>query len=403
MSKSVAITGIGIVSSIGLNQEETMFSLVNRKHGISKISILDSKHKDDFVLGEIKKTHEELLKLAQVDPTLPYSRTALLGIVAARQAYVDANLQANASTKRTGIVSASTVGGMDRSELFYKDFLGEDVRYNAFIDTHHAGNSTEMIARELHIKDHVTTISTACSSSLNSIMFGARLIKHGLIDSVIVGGTDGLAKFTLNGFNTLLILDKDHCRPFDASRTGLNLGEGAAYLVLEDASKAREEGKNIYAIVSGYANANDAYHQTASSSDGKGPFLAMQQAIESAGLKPADVDYINVHGTGTENNDLTEGIAMKRLFGDALPPFSSTKAYTGHTLGAAGVIETIISILSLNSNTVFPNINFKNTIEELGIKPVTEVLKLDHITHVLTNSFGFGGNDSSILLSKLKQ
>jgi 3-oxoacyl-(acyl-carrier-protein) synthase len=299
-----------------------------------------------------------------------------------------------------GIVSATTVGGMDRSELFYKDFLQKE-KANPFIDTHHAGNSTEKIAETLGISDYVTTISTACSSSLNSIMFGARLLKNDIVDKVVVGGTDALSKFTLNGFNTLMILDKNHCRPFDETRTGLNLGEGAAYLVLEKEESALKSNKHIYAEVSGYANANDAFHQTASSEDGVGPFLAMENALKVAGLSPDQIDYINVHGTGTGNNDLTEGIALQRLFKNGVPLFSSTKAYTGHTLGAAGTVESIISILALENNKIFPNLNFSQPIEKLSISPETTVLDKE-LNHVLTNSFGFGGNDSSVLFSKYK-
>jgi len=288
---------------------------------------------------------------------------------------------------------------MDRSELYYKDFLNT-ANHSEFIDSHHAGNSTEMIAEQCGIKGLVTTISTACSSSLNSIMFGARLIKSGQTKTVIAGGTDSLSKFTLNGFNTLMILDKEHCRPFDSSRMGLNLGEGAAYLVLEDEESALKAGKHIYAEVSGYANANDAHHQTASSANGEGPYLAMKIAIDEAGLNVSDIDYINAHGTGTDNNDLTEGIAIKRLFGDSHPPFSSTKAYTGHTLGAAGVIESVFAILSIQNNVGFPNINFKNPVVETGLIPLTAVTDLQNVVNVLTNSFGFGGNDSSIVFSK---
>jgi len=397
MSSEIVVTGFGIITAIGNNVEETFQSLVNEKPGIHPIHILQTLHKDEFVLGEINKTQEELIEAAGVNGSQPWTRTALLGIIAAKQSYYDAQIE-HANGKRIGLVSATTVGGMDRSELFYKNFLKEEV-YNPYIDTHHAGNSTEMIAEHLHISDYLTTVSTACSSSLNSIMFGSRLIKNGITDIVIAGGTDGLSKFTLNGFNTLMILDKEHCRPFDATRMGLNLGEGAAYLVLESEESAIKSGKKIYARVSGYANANDAFHQTASSDEGDGPYLAMKKALEKANLTPAEIDYINVHGTGTDNNDLTEGRAMKRLFGDALPPFSSTKAYTGHTLGAAGSVESIFSILALQKNLIFPNINFKNEIEELGIRPITKV-EHKELTNVLTNSFGFGGNDSSVVFSK---
>jgi 3-oxoacyl-[acyl-carrier-protein] synthase-1 len=197
-----------------------------------------------------------------------------------------------------------------------------------------------------------------------------------------------------------MILDHEHCRPFDATRRGLNLGEGAGYLVLERTLDALAGKKQLIARVAGYANANDAFHQTASSDNGEGPFLAMKRAVAKAGITPQDIDYINVHGTGTDNNDLTEGVAMKRLFGDQVPPFSSTKAFTGHTLGATGVIESIISILSMNNDKVFPNINFKEVIEEINLVPVSQLTDL-HINHVLTNSFGFGGNDSSVVFSKV--
>jgi len=396
MSSPVVVTGIGIISSIGNNLKETTQSLLHKKSGIKPISILNTRHKDDFVLGEVKKTLQELHQLAGTNTEEPWTRTALLGLIAASEAYDDAGLYLSDEC-RTGIVSASTVGGMDRSELYYKDFIGK-AEYKKFIDTHHAGDHTEKIAEALGINDYLTTISTACSSSLNSIMFGTRLIKNGMLDQVIVGGSDALSKFTINGFNTLMILDKEHCHPFDESRKGLNLGEGAAYLVLEKESEALKKKKKIYAYVSGYANANDAHHQTASSHDGTGPYLAMKHALEKAGLQPAEIDYINVHGTGTENNDLTESIAIKRLFNDKVPPFSSTKAFTGHTLGAAGVIESVFSIIALQEQKLLPNINFKNKIEETGLVPVTEV-KEAKIDHVLTNSFGFGGNDSSLVFS----
>ena len=398
MSVPVVVTGIGIISSIGTGYEQTRQSLLAKKTGITPVSILKTRHKD-FVLGEIKKTQQELHQLAGTDPEEAWTRTALLAIIAASEAFSDAALDLNNAYK-TGIVSASTVGGMDKSEQYYKDFISS-TEHKKYIDTHHAGNHTEKIAERLGIKDYLTTISTACSSSLNSIMFGARLISNGILDRVLAGGADPLSKFTLNGFNTLMILDREHCRPFDESRRGLNLGEGAAYLVLEREDTALKEGKKIYAYLSGYANANDAHHQTASSSDGKGPYLAMKLALEKAGLQPSDIDYINVHGTGTENNDLTESIALKRLFEDKIPPFSSTKAFTGHTLGAAGVIESVFSIIALQEQKLLPNINFKNKIEATGLVPVTDVLDAP-INHVLTNSFGFGGNDSSLVFSLKK-
>jgi len=389
----IAVTGIGIISSIGDNVDQTYQSLISKRSGIGKIDILTTKHKDEFKVGEIKHTNTELLKIADVDSKLPWTRTALLGVIAAKQAIHDSSISVD---DNTALISATTVGGMDMSENYYKDMLAG--KHTEYVDTHHAGNSTEMIASSCDIGGIISTISTACSSSLNSILFGARLIKNGLATKAVVGGTDALSRFTLNGFNTLMILDREHCRPFDKTRTGLNLGEGAAYLILEDYESAVAEGKKIYAIVSGYANANDAHHQTASSDNGQGPYLSMKNALAEAGLQPGDINYINAHGTGTDNNDLTESVALTRLF-DEVPPFSSTKAYTGHTLGAAGSVEAIISILALNNKIAFPNINCKNGIEEVNIRPVSDLYELEKSEHVLTNSFGFGGNDSSVIFS----
>jgi len=398
MPGEIVVTGIGIVSAIGLDVQQTYNSLVNYKTGITPLTILDTVHKDEFLMGEIKLTRQELMEKAGVDPEKSWTRTALLGILAAQQAVADAGLSKE-ELKEAGLISASTVGGMDRSELFYKGFL--EGEYKEFIDTHHAGDSTEKIAETIGIKGFLSTVSTACSSSLNSQILGAKMLKSGMLNQVIVGGTDALSRFTLNGFNTLMILDHDHCRPFDATRTGLNLGEGAAFLVLETEESANKAGRKIYARLAGYGNANDANHQTATSDEGDGPFLSMQKALKVANLEPEDIDYINVHGTGTGNNDVTEGKALIRLFGNNIPPFSSTKAYTGHTLGAAGVVESVFSILALQHQVVLPNVNFKEAIPEINLKPVTEI-KQKEINYVMSNSFGFGGNDSSVVFGKKK-
>jgi len=230
-------------------------------------------------------------------------------------------------------------------------------------------------------------------------MLGARLIKNNYLDRVIVGGTDALTRFTLNGFNALLILDNEKCRPFDENRRGLNLGEGAAYLVLE--SEKAAANKKVYARISGYANANDAFHQTASSPDGKGAVLAMSKALAVANLSFSDIDYINVHGTGTANNDLTEGSAIETLFGDKVPHYSSTKAYTGHTLAACGAIEAVYSIIAINEGIVYPTLRFKNKIKDLKTQPTSSLIRNQKINHVLSNSFGFGGNNTSLILSNV--
>ncbi|MBN2668289.1 MAG: beta-ketoacyl-[acyl-carrier-protein] synthase family protein [Bacteroidales bacterium] len=394
MSK-IFITGMGSISSIGDTVNEAFQNLKNMQHGVAPIQYLNTAHKDEFVLAEVLHSNEDLAEMLNINLTdRTYTRTALLAIIAAKEAFEDAQIDLKDGF-RTGIISANTGGGMDTTERYYKTEKHEQIV--DFAITHSCGDSTEKIAQYLGINGYLSTISTACSSSANAIMKGARLIKNGRLDRVIVGGVDSMSKFTLNGFNTLMILDHQHCQPWDENRRGLNLGEGAAYLVLESESIAKN--KKIYGELKGYANANDAYHQTASSPEGFGATLAMKQALQSANLKPEDISYINVHGTGTSNNDQSEGAAMRNVFKN-VPPFSSTKAYTGHTLGAAGAIEAVISLLSINHNIIFPALNIEHPIDEFDFKPIQTVVKNIEINNVLSNSFGFGGNNTTLIFSK---
>ncbi len=399
MNKGIAITGMGIISSIGNNAAENHAALIKGKKGISKISKIDTLHKDAIMVGEIPFTNQELEKQLGLSSNNNYSRTALLGAIAAKQAIADANIT-DINACKTGLISATSVGGMDMTEKYYYDYL-ENSTNRKYIEAHHAGDSTQKIAEQLGLKKSlVTTISTACSSAANSIMLGARLIKAGKLDRVIVGGTDCLSKFTINGFKTLMILSDTYNTPFDENRKGLNLGEAAAFLVLESDDMVQASNKKVLAYLKGYGNANDAYHQTASSENGDGATLAMKKALKVAGLDATQIDYINAHGTATANNDLSEGRALMRIFGDnGIPDFSSTKAYTGHTLAAAGGIEAVYSILALQHNVIYPNLNFKTPMKEFGLKPQTQ-LKEKKLNNILSNSLGFGGNCSTLIFSK---
>lgn len=389
------VTGIGVVSAVGLCADENLESLRCCRSGIAKARVLQTRH--DVPLGEVALANDELCSMLGVSDGR-FSRASLLGMLAAREALADSGVKTDGSV-RVGLVSATSAGGMDRSEFFYKD---EVTKCNSGrlrdVIMHDCGDSSETVAKFLGISDFVTTISTACSSSANAIILANRLLKHNKLDAVLVGGIDPLCKFTVNGFSSLMILDRELCRPFDRSRAGLNLGEGAAFLVLQRKEDVESGG---YCRLSGFANANDAYHQTAISHDGIGPFLAMKGALDRAGLAPSDIDYVNVHGTGTENNDWSEGYAMKRLFGECVPMFSSTKVYTGHTLGACGAIEAVYSVLSLVNDVIFPTFNFKTAIEGLGLEPVTVLRENMGLKNVMSNSFGFGGNVSSLIFSKM--
>ncbi|MCP9200468.1 beta-ketoacyl-[acyl-carrier-protein] synthase family protein [Gramella sp. GC03-9] len=387
---AVAVTGMGIVSSLGKNLFENYQSLNTGKTGISTPEILQTNYKD-LPVGEIKINNTRLSNDLGLNPGHSYTRAALLGCMAVRELLHNSGL--SEFDPGTGFISGTTVGGMDMTESFFDQFSenSENLRY---IQAQHPGFTTEKIAAYFGLNAMVTTISTACSSSANAIMLGARLIESGRLKRVIVGGTDCLTRFTLNGFNSLKILSGETCKPFDENRNGLNLGEAAAYLLLE--ADEMKGNRPAIARISGYGNANDAFHQTASSQNGEGAYLAMKKAIEKAGVDPVNINYINAHGTGTGNNDLSESVAIKRVFGDHIPEFSSTKALTGHTLGAAGAVEAVISIMAIQNQEVFPNLNFSQPIRDTGLMPETK-LHSKQLNYVLSNSFGFGGNCTSLI------
>ena len=397
MTKRVFVTGLGIISGIGNNVRETLQAIEEEKSGIEDIRYLNTIHKGRLPVSEIKLSEKELIERAGLPKEGTYTRATLLGLIAAKEAFENAGLRTSDDVRR-GLISGTTVGGMDKSEQYYKDFLssGEHIEY---IETHDCGDSSERIADQLQINDFLSTTSTACSSAANSILYGSRLIKNNRLDQVIAGGTESLTKYHLNGFNTLMILDKEPCKPFDSQRAGLNLGEGAAFVVLESEESVAKSGKKPLCELTGYGNACEAFHQTASTPDGEGAYKAMKEALEKSGLQASDIDYINAHGTGTENNDLSEGRAIQRLFGPDFPKISSTKSFTGHTTSAAGGIEAVLSILALQHHYVYPNLNFKSQMEELKFTPVTKLMKNVKMKHVLSNSFGFGGNNTALIFS----
>ena len=400
--KEIVISGFGIVSALGKNVAENLQSLREKHSGIAPVRYLKTSH-IEFPVGEIKMSNEEMISFLNLSDDKPTTRTSMMGMLAVREALCHSRLTPQSSEltgKKIAFISGTTVGGMDKSEQFYIDYLENDTK-NAYISTDDCGACTEMIADYFGIFSTVDTVSTACSSSANAILFGAELLKSGCADIVVAGGSECIAKFHLNGFNTLKILDTKPSRPFDAKRAGINLGEGAAYVVMETADSAKKRQVKPLCRLSGYANTCDAFHQTTSSPNGEGAFLAMKRALENAGLQPQDIDYINAHGTGTDNNDASEGVAIMRLFGDKIPPVSSTKPFTGHTASAAGGVEAVISILSLQYNFIPVNLNFSEQMPELSFAPVTNEQPIKPMRHILSNSFGFGGNDTSLIFSKM--
>jgi len=391
----VYITGFGIISGIGCDEEETFAALQQKRTAIGTVSYLETALKH-YPVAEVKKSNEDLARIASLPENKIYSRTFLLGIIAAKQAMQMAGLKS-----AQGVLGATTVGGVDLQERFYKQIVENDNNAplkKEIFPWFELACCTERIAAYFDIRSNVTTMSTACTSSANAIMLGARMLRNGMVDCVLAGGMDALSRFSLNGFNSLEILSPTGCQPFDRQRNGLTIGEGAAFLVLETEKTAKN--KKIYGEIVGYANRNEAFHQTASSPDGAGMAMTIRQALDVAGVQPEDIDYINAHGTGTQINDLSEGNAIGMVFGKNVPPVSSTKAYTGHTLAAAGAIEAVMSILSIKNQMLLPNLGLENVMEELPFIPQKEMTKAE-INYVLSNSLGFGGANTALIIKKV--
>lgn len=398
MEERIVVTGYGIISALGRGENSTISALEEESIGLHTIQNIDTIHKG-IPIGEVPYTNAELNEWVHLTYPANQLRTVLLGTIACRDAIKVAGLNPK-SLKTSVFINGTTVGGMDNTEKYFDDVYQKNgicenskkIKYND------CGYVSNLIADNAGDFGSVITTSTACSSGANAILLGAEMIKAGVADRVVAGGAECLSKFHINGFNSLMILSSDICKPFDKERDGINLGEGSAYIVLEKEESAIQRNAKILGVLSGYFNACDAYHQTASSPDGEGPYLAITGALKMARLDFKDIDYINTHGTGTPNNDKSELMAMKRIWGNNIPPFSSTKPFTGHTTSASGAIESVIALMILNTGFIPGSPTWSECMDE-GFIPVRSSLRIDSIKNILNNSFGFGGNDTSLIFS----
>lgn len=361
----IAITGIGLLSALGKGFEANRQHLLEGYCGMRQPQLLNTSH-TEWLVGEVPFSDDQLKEMVGLSDTL-ITRNVLLGMVALQETISNAHLDPIALAQ-TPLVNGTTVGGMELTERFFAQWKTGDYRHLDLLTQHEADATSRILCEHFGLKRYIT-LSTACSSALNAIVHGAGLIRTGKAKQVIVGGTEAMTAFHLNGFASLGILSHSVCRPFQEDRDGINLGEGAAYLVIEDAEQANQRGATIYGYLAGYGNACDAYHQTASSPQGEGAYLAMQQALSMAHLAPSEIAYINAHGTATLNNDASEMCAIERLFGNTLPLVESTKSLTGHTTSASGSIEAIFTLIKMQER---------------------------HYAYALCNAFGFGGNDSCV-------
>lgn len=402
MHDRIAVTAVSVISALGRGVDEHLNKLKNAESGLKFAKHLYTVHAKEFLLGEVDLSNDELSLMSGLETGVNgYTRTALLALIAMEDLLKQLPVN-DWEAASYAFINANTVGGMNAVEQWYPDLIepGKTGDFTKYINTLDCAESTETVTKHFGLHALIATISTACSSSANAILLGARYMKHGIVKRAICGGCDSLSKFTLNGFSSLKNVDKEPCKPFDQNRNGLNLGEGAAFIMLEFEQDAIKRGANIIGYLSGYGNTNDAFHPTAPSPEGEGAHNAMKEALNMGGLSPSEVGYVNVHGTATQNNDVAEGKAMQNLFEGHVPHFSSTKPFTGHTLAAAGAIEAIFSLLSLQQQSIWPNLNFTTPMEDLTISPVSELLAAVTINHCMSNSFGFGGNNVSLLFSK---
>jgi len=401
MSKRVVITGLGVVSSIGIGWQEFWESLLKGKSGISPVTSFDTTNQFTHNGGEVKQFRpEEFIDKAQL-PRL--SRASQMALAAAKLAVNDAKITpAEMRNIPAGVCVGTNIGSIQTVEIIDEIIVREKTHV---IDDHLlsqiATNTTAAaIAREFQLHGPCMMFSTACAAGNYAIGYGYDLIRLRKADLIIAGGSDAFSKVAFTGFNQFKAVTPDKCRPFDKNRKGMMVAEAAGMLVLESLDRALERNAMIYGEVTGYGLSCDAYHMTASSVEGVAE--CMKKALREAGCSPEDVDYISAHGTGTPTNDRNECAAIKEVFGDRYQniPTSSIKSMIGHTMGAASAIEAITCALAVKYDAIPPTINFETPDPECGIDCVPNESRHMKVNIALNNSYAFGGNNASLVVKK---
>lgn len=403
-SKRVAVTGIGIITSIGETLPAFKAGLFDGKCGIGPVSLFDTTGFPCQLAAQVKngnlKAHLRYRDVRRA------SRADLLGLIAAREAISDSGLRLESLDRnRVGVVLGGGAGGMRSWEIYRRSSWSAKTKAmpSLLLPTSQC-NLTDLTATRYGLTGYRATVSTACSSSATSIGYGFDLIRSGIQDIVITGGSESLAELTFAGFNSLRLADPGYCRPFDKNRRGLSLGEGAAILVLEDYERAEDRGgATIYAEVLGYAINSDAHHMTSPDPEALGMSKVMAMALERAGVGIDQVNYVNAHGTGTKINDQMETRAIKNIFGEEIAcnlAISSTKSMVGHCLGAAGAIEAVATILAMYEQAAPPTIHLKDPDPDCDLDYVPNQSRPHEIRIALSNSFAFGGNNASLVFQR---
>lgn len=399
--KRVVVTGYGIINALGKNKEEVEKNIFEGKSGVGK-KVFPS------VDGDYTGTVGEIKNLTEVDSffeenDVPYDRCAQIAIMAAKECLEHSKINYDAEDPfRRGVAIGTSLGGMLSGQTFHRQWLqnGLENADKDFLYLYPLHAMVDVISKKYQFKGVKNVISTACAASGNIVGYGSDMIKSGKHDVMLVGGVDPLCVFSFAGFTSLKALDPEPCKPYSVS-SGINLGEGGAFVLLEEYEHAKKRGATVYAEVLGYGLSADAYHPTAPDLGGGGPSRAMNTAIKLSGIKKESVSYVNGHGTGTTANDKAERSAFKTVFGDRISevPLSSIKGAIGHCLGAAGAEECVVSIMALNNGLLPPTVNFQSNAES-PINLVPNVAQKHECEVILSNSFAFGGNNCCLALGK---
>jgi 3-oxoacyl-[acyl-carrier-protein] synthase II len=398
--KRVVVTGLGVVSSVGIGKDAFWNAIIRGKSGISRVSSLDTKDYRCHYAGEIKDFEPEAFIDRRRINFL--GRSSRLAISATSLALEDAELPFKyMDRRRVGVLIGTTMGEKpieDSIDEWVLNGIGKISKTNLLQST--ANNISSNIANYFKLHGPNYLIPTACAAGNYAIGYGFDLIRKGDLDCAIVGGADAFSKLAFTGFQRVYAMAPEKCQPFDKNRKGMLVGEGAGILVLESLESARNRDSTIYAELLGYGLSCDAYHMTASQIEGIDK--AIRNALRDADTKPDEVDYINAHGTGTQNNDKTECAAIKKVFNgnSSSLSVSSIKSMLGHPMGAASAIEAIACCLTLNNNTIPPTINFERPDPNCDIDCVPNKAKRKRVNIALNNGFAFGGNNSCLVIKK---
>jgi len=409
MKRRVVITGMGVVSSLGIGVDNFWNSIKEGKNGISSVTKIDVSNMNCKVAAEIKEFDAtQFIDKKEAKRMDRYSQYAM---AAAKMAVDSSGLDLEKIDKyRFGVIVGSGIGGIETFEDQFKVFLekGPGRVSPFFIPMMIANMASGLLAMQFGAKGFNECVVTACATSTNAIGDAFKVIQRGDADIMITGGSEAsITPVSFAGFCSMKAMSTNEdpscaCRPFDADRDGFVMGEGSGILILEELEHAKARGANIIAEIVGYGCTNDAYHMTAPAPEGEGGARCMRMAINDAGIRPEDIQYINAHGTSTEYNDKFETAAIKSVFGEHARKLavSSTKSMTGHLLGAAGAIEAIITALSIKEGFLPPTINYKTPDPECDLDYVPNEGRNADINYAISNSFGFGGHNATIVLKK---